>query len=656
MPRSPYQYSELAGKDAIRLICLHPCDDLEASVECSLIHTSLSGYRHDFGGDFHYIAISYVWGDPNDLRLISINEKGLYITASLESALRHIREGRGSFHVWADGVCINQKDVHDRNQQVRLMGDIYSAATHTIIFLGKSSQKCDAVLKRSNPVGKWDTPAKRLPVGQFERVIEEEILTRPWFNRVWILQELFLSQVPWLQCGKSLVRWNVFCERVIASESMLWTPKSRLVLENMSNNRKEFIFANESSLGQPENPGQFLFEILSMRRACGVSDPRDMIYAHLGLAGATIVNAIAIDYDKTVCQVYEDIALLLLRWITVNELLNVVENVQPENRRFSCPSWVPDWTTPHLLAKNKFIRPYLSSGRNFHYRHKGFKTSKYGNGWYSLAVPHILALSGINLGTIDTIFPKSFWPDRGFSRFQEPGTMVTPSLVDWLLRADDDFPKIRRLLVNFSARALELKDSIDIHESLNFGDYPKLIDIISNWAEISTSDDQLNSRYPRNPASSWENEGSWRRGLERDQEQIKIIDRRRKNVARAILNNLTSWILCYECDESVALLSTGILVQVSDSDHARVGDFIISDASWLRENHYIMRPCNMQIAQEEEQCIRADLERQVDLERQARENAGVFSPDNLEKYVSSWPIQTCIFVTSAFGIWQGIDS
>ena len=72
-----------------------------------------------------------------------------------------------------------------------------------------------------------------------------------------------------------------------------------------------------------------------------------MIDAHLGLAGATVVNAIAIDYDKTVGQVYEDITSLLLKWTTVDQVLSFVEKVQPENRRFSRPSWVPDWSHPH---------------------------------------------------------------------------------------------------------------------------------------------------------------------------------------------------------------------------------------------------------------------------------------------------------------------
>lgn len=42
----------------------------------------------------HYIIISYVWGNTDDVRLMLIDRKCLYITASLESALRHVRDCR----------------------------------------------------------------------------------------------------------------------------------------------------------------------------------------------------------------------------------------------------------------------------------------------------------------------------------------------------------------------------------------------------------------------------------------------------------------------------------------------------------------------------------------------------------------------------------
>ena len=202
-----YQYSKLEGTDAIRLIYLQPCEDLEGGVECSLKDASLIAYGDDIGD--HYIAISYVWGDQDDTRSILVDGRPLTITASLDSALRHVRDPRRVLRVWADGVCIDQKDVHDRNRQVRLMGDVYSTAQHTVIFLGASSPECDAVfqLMSSEPhlsqfCGRIEQhssvpfPKSSRRLDGHERTVEDEILARPWFTRVWILQELVLSQNP----------------------------------------------------------------------------------------------------------------------------------------------------------------------------------------------------------------------------------------------------------------------------------------------------------------------------------------------------------------------------------------------------------------------------------------------------------------------------
>jgi hypothetical protein len=110
-----------------------------------VIHGNLAYYYHDVVD--HYVALSYVWGDETDKRAISIGGKKLGITASLDCALRHIRDRRRMLHVWADGICINQNDVDDRNLQVSQMRSVYSAARHTIIFLGLSSPQCDLIFQ-----------------------------------------------------------------------------------------------------------------------------------------------------------------------------------------------------------------------------------------------------------------------------------------------------------------------------------------------------------------------------------------------------------------------------------------------------------------------------------------------------------------------------
>jgi len=62
-----------------------------------------------------YDALSYVWGGATLRRQISVDGAKLEITASLDCALRHLRDQSRLLRVWADGICINQNDFEDRN-------------------------------------------------------------------------------------------------------------------------------------------------------------------------------------------------------------------------------------------------------------------------------------------------------------------------------------------------------------------------------------------------------------------------------------------------------------------------------------------------------------------------------------------------------------
>jgi hypothetical protein len=105
----------LTDHDGIRLIVLHPSRDKAATVQCKIIHTAprLAQDIYD-----PYTALSYVWGDSNNRTTISVDGHPLQVTRSLECALRHLRDERGTLDVWADGVCINQKDDAEKGKQV----------------------------------------------------------------------------------------------------------------------------------------------------------------------------------------------------------------------------------------------------------------------------------------------------------------------------------------------------------------------------------------------------------------------------------------------------------------------------------------------------------------------------------------------------------
>jgi hypothetical protein len=138
-----FEYKPLIEKDAIRLILIEPSPVLEAPIRCSIEHATLSRYEHELVD--HYTALSYVWGFVAATCTISVDERPFQIGQNLELALRQLREQEPGrvLRLWADAICINQKDERERNWQVQQMGKIYETAHHTILFLGESTKVTD---------------------------------------------------------------------------------------------------------------------------------------------------------------------------------------------------------------------------------------------------------------------------------------------------------------------------------------------------------------------------------------------------------------------------------------------------------------------------------------------------------------------------------
>ncbi|KAE8448841.1 hypothetical protein EG329_008843 [Mollisiaceae sp. DMI_Dod_QoI] len=284
---NPYAYSKIIQSGIIRLILLQPSEDLEAELCCSLIDASLKDYDNDVVD--HYVALSYVWGDATQKGSICVDGRFLEITASLQMAL-----------CYADGICINQLDVDDRNTQVAVMGSIYATARHTIIFLGPSNPMQDSVLETISGMNRSEECQRGTP-----RSAPDDILGHPWFSRVWILQELVLSPDPWVQSGRVRVRWEPFWQGILSEISGARSDRQKL-LHSMVQIR--FKWHARKYVQENGDTSATIYDILKVRRGMGVSDPRDMIYAHLGLSEPLVRSNIVIDYSKSKAQVYEDIA------------------------------------------------------------------------------------------------------------------------------------------------------------------------------------------------------------------------------------------------------------------------------------------------------------------------------------------------------------
>ena len=86
-------------------------------------------------GDTAFEAISYVWGSDKKDKSIQCDGRTIAITTSLWTVLRCVRSNIPRV-LWADSICINQKDKQEKARQVAMMGDIYRMAARVLVFIG----------------------------------------------------------------------------------------------------------------------------------------------------------------------------------------------------------------------------------------------------------------------------------------------------------------------------------------------------------------------------------------------------------------------------------------------------------------------------------------------------------------------------------------
>lgn len=250
---SIFEYKPIEHPSQIRIIYLLPGDS-DDTIHCILRHIDLKDSKLPW-----FDALSYVWGDPHipkqSMRISNYNPefidisksshlfKEKSITASLASALRNFRcndnIARG---IWVDAVCINQNDLAEREREVLKMCKIYSQAMRVLVWLGlphelavlglplesarntrvrdesyaidvEAGMKWTERLAQSYDISNLDKHPSNLPVedrnlwpNQSELRGLLWLYQSPWFERIWVIQEVVLATGPILvYCGRSTV-------------------------------------------------------------------------------------------------------------------------------------------------------------------------------------------------------------------------------------------------------------------------------------------------------------------------------------------------------------------------------------------------------------------------------------------------------------------
>ncbi len=416
VPPRPYEYQPLPTLTSIRLLKVAPESEGDGTLRVSLNMVDLAE-----GPVF--CALSYTWGNPHangvdftahfdavnseyavsekravlcDGKVLKIQRNLLDVLSEFLDAFGGNQQGelhsrrteptkdtpcvlaQGELGIWVDAICINQEDMEERAQQVKIMDKIYSKAARTIVWLGRADEYTPAAAETITRVAAYPKePFARSDVNPFKRQEPElyaknnleytswldwcslaALLKRQWFSRLWIVQETILSRELVLLCGKHCISWSDLVKATRNIEARCgvlgWSPSTMFLrFDEVAVPLEHNVVRLADWRDHHHNEGssdasRFTLENLIYDTwIFNSGDPRDKIYGVLGLVGPEVRAAWTIDYESATEEVYADTTR---RIIEQSQSLKILSCVQDASKRIiaAYPSWVPDYSLPYV--------------------------------------------------------------------------------------------------------------------------------------------------------------------------------------------------------------------------------------------------------------------------------------------------------------------
>jgi hypothetical protein len=242
------------------------------------------------------------------------------------------------------------------------MAEIYKAARAVLVWLGKEenddTQNSVELLRRISATPKEKlNELKKLQIhhpvfleafgqcgGSTDRWLSlKQLLSRSWFSRVWIIQEIAFASSIIVLCGNLSFPWE---DCVEACEFLSYS----VVNDLQTPSEIPFTGANADILSQFQQlKSADLLNVLLYTRPFEASNPRDKIFAVLGLAtlGPTKVPAaeiIRIEYGLTPTEVFLEATWAIIRHSNNLKIVAEVEDSRLRNIP-DLPTWVPDFSS-----------------------------------------------------------------------------------------------------------------------------------------------------------------------------------------------------------------------------------------------------------------------------------------------------------------------
>jgi len=395
-----YQYTPLPH-EFIRIVTLHPgapTDPLRISINTRYLPFCPA-----------YTAVSYVWGSNERPHLIDAADTVMVklefasgpsktvavcpgqatgtirITENLRNLLINIRPPpeEKRIYVWVDSICINQEDQIEKTAQVKLMGRIFAHAEKTIFYMGEDdeiSRLAFKAIKVLNMVKDW--PVEKIPVclrdvanlkgpdDDPEKLIVLQgtpdiwrpfilFLTRPWFSRTWIIQEVVVSNAGIVTCGRMTLPWEELvtaCQVVDRSRIHELDANRNMIGLVLGLEARRRVIRKIASLvrqGKHDELSRFekapetqrIWHILSViqhARNYHATDPRDKIFALIDIAGVPSNIDLEIDYSIPLDALYTKVAKAFI-YRQPTKPLFFLSLVDQSYYTEDLPTYIADW-------------------------------------------------------------------------------------------------------------------------------------------------------------------------------------------------------------------------------------------------------------------------------------------------------------------------
>ncbi|KIL93116.1 aspartate cytoplasmic [Fusarium avenaceum] len=366
-------------------------------------------------------ALSYVWGDQHCPATATIEDAtgkpigGIKFGRNLATALEFLRYEEETRVLWVDAICINQDDEHEKAAQVLRMWSIYRDCSRVVIWLGPKEKDTEEVFSSLASVGRnveWTTgsylmsspDSKSDDITWFQNEVPAPfsddvwlaIATfgqRPWFHRVWTVQEAVVAnRFSIVQSSDLTISWPVFRRGALCIKNK----------RHMSSLRIRKFIGHFSVATNPA--GASLANIFTEYRFRRCSDLHDKVYGFLAILAPSFVAAIKPNYEQPVEELYKFTFLHNLRKVRRWEIRGYPRDPEHEG----CPSWIPDLSRPHRFGRN--ITDKLASGcSSLHFEYEA---------------PSLLKVVGIRFDTIKTISKQTY-------KFGDDGQTVLRTIRSW---------------------------------------------------------------------------------------------------------------------------------------------------------------------------------------------------------------------------------